>query len=173
MNTVFYPYTGKRSVKNNEEARARAKRELGKDVLIDHISWEHDDGDTRCAVVYLTPAEAAAHDRAPIARVSVRRNGCRPADVHNALLEMGGEASIHDIALALDVDVQWLTKQMEHPAWLDETGGQGVFAGELTQLSLDPATAVPVEAVPASRRRLRAKPGVLVAAVARSVMHSS
>jgi len=158
MDTVTYPYTGKRAVKNNDQARTRAKRELGKDVLISHIGWAHEGGDTQCVVEYLTGAAAAAYDRAPKARKSVQENGCTPADVHNALLEMGGSASIHDIALALDVDVQWLTKQMEHTDWQAEVGGQGAFTGESTHLTLDPATAVPLETSrpAAPRSRLRA-----------------
>jgi hypothetical protein len=172
MRTVTYPYAGKNSVKNNDEARARAKRELGKDVLISHIGWTHDGGDTRCQVEYLDADEAAAHDRAPNARRLVALRGCTPADVHNALLEMGGSASIHDLALALDVDVQWLTKQMERADWQLQVGGQGGFAGEFTELTLDPVTATYFEtpAPPAPRRRFRAVPALLVAAVARSMM---
>jgi hypothetical protein len=173
METVTYPYAGKNAVKNNDQARARAKQQLGQDVLISHIGWAHEGGDTRCVVEYLTRTEAAAHDLAPNARRSVREKGCTPADVHNALLEMGGSASIHDIALALDVDVQWLTKQMEHPEWQLEAGASGGFAGEFTHLRLDLTTAVPIETgpAPAPRRRFRALPAVLAAAIARSILH--
>ncbi len=91
METVTYPYAGRQSVKNNDEARARAKRELGQEVLISHIGWKHEAGDTLCVVEYLSPGEATAHDRAPDSRKSLQRNNgrCRPAHVHNALLEMG------------------------------------------------------------------------------------
>ncbi len=174
METVTYPYAGRNAVKNNDQARARAKQQLGKDVLISHIGWAHEKGDTRCVVEYLTEAEAAAHDRAPEARRSVQENGCTAADVHNALLEMGGSASIHDVALALDVDVQWLTKQMEHPQWQLEVGASGGFAGEFTHLRLDLTTAVPIEtkhAEPAPRRRFWALPAVLAAVITRSMMH--
>jgi hypothetical protein len=174
METVTYPYAGKNSVKNNDQARARAKQQLGQDVLIDHIGWAHENGDTLCVVEYLTGPEAAAHDRAPNARRSVQENGCTPADVHNALLEMGGSASIHDVALALDLDVQWLTKQMERPEWQLEVGGSGGFAGEFTHLQLDLTTATYIETgrvAPAPRRRIWALPAVLAAAIARSMLH--
>ncbi|MBT0769594.1 hypothetical protein KIH74_11720 [Kineosporia sp. J2-2] len=174
METVIYPYAGKRSVKNNDQARARAKHQLGEKTLISHIGWKHEGGDTLCVVEYLTPAEALAHDRAPNARDSARRNGCSPADVHNALLEMGGQASIHDIALALDVDVQWLTVQMERPEWQLEIGASGGFAGEFTELTLDITEAVYLEtAPPAPVRTFRDMPGIWMAALARSVMRPS
>ena len=175
METVTYPYAGKNSVKNNDQARARAKRQLGPDVLIAHIGWKHEAGDTVCVVEYLDLAEASAHDRAPGVRQKMQGRDCLPADVHNALLEMGGSATIHDIALALDLDVLWLTKQMERPDWQLQVGATGGFAGEFTQLTLDTTTAVYVEtaAAPVQRRRFRTIPAVLVAAVARSMMHSS
>ncbi len=175
METVTYPYAGKHSVKNNDQARARAKRQLGQDVLISHIGWKHEDGDTLCVIEYLTDSEAAAHDRAPNARQAVRLSGvCTAADVHNALMEMGGSASIHDVALALDLDVQWLTKQMERPEWQLEVGGTGGFSGEFTVITLDPATAVYLQTTPPApqRRRFRALPALLVAAVARSMMRA-
>ena len=173
METVTYPYAGKNAVKNNDQARARVKQQLGQDVLISHIGWAHEKGDTRCVVEYLTEAEAAVHDRAPQARKSVRENGCRAAGVHNALLEMDGSASIHDVALALDVDVQWLTKQMERPEWQLEVGASGGFAGEFTHLMLDLTTAVPIETrpAPAPRRRFWALPAVLAAVITRSMLH--
>lgn len=170
MDTVTYPYAGKNSVKNNDQARARAKRQLGQEVLISHIGWQHEGGDTLCVVEYLDDTEAAAHDRAPNARRSAQLNGCGPAEVHNALLEMGGSASIHDIALALDVDVQWLTKQMERPAWQLEVGGQGGFAGEFTEISLDTTTAVYIETATAPPPRRRFLPAFVVAAMARSLL---
>ncbi|GAB3254178.1 hypothetical protein [Kineosporia babensis] len=175
METVTYPYAGKNSVKNNDQARARAKRQLGQDVLISHIGWKHEGGETLCLVEYLTETEASAHDRAPNARKAVQLSKvCAAADVHNALLEMGGSASIHDVALALDQDVQWLTKQMERPEWQLEVGGAGGFSGEHTVITLDLATAVQLEtAAPAPpKRRFRTIPALLVAAVARSMLRA-
>ncbi|GAB6898278.1 hypothetical protein [Kineosporia succinea] len=172
METVTYPYAGRQSVKNNDEARARAKRELGQEVLISHIGWKHEAGDTLCVVEYLSPGEATAHDRAPDSRKSLQRNNgrCRPAHVHNALLEMGGSATIHDIALALDLDTVWLTRQMERPDWQLEIGASGGFAGEFTELTLDMTTAVridtPADPAPAPRT-FRGMPGMLASAVSR------
>jgi len=141
MRTVTYPYSGKHAVKNNDEARARAKRDLGPEVLISRIGWEHENGGTLCVVEYLTEAEAAEHDLAPDARRGVRRRGCTPDDVYNALIEMGGHATVHDVALALDVDVQWLTKQMERSVWQQEVGSHACFCGEATELAIDITTA--------------------------------
>lgn len=175
METVIYPYAGKNSVKNNDQARARAKQALGPEVLISHIGWEHEGGDTLCVVGYLTGAEATAHDRAPNARRAVQLSGvCGPADVHNALMEMGGRASIHDVALALDVDVQWLTKQMERPQWQLEVGGQGGFSGEHTVITLDMSTAVPLQTAPPRppRHRFRTLPALLVTAGGRPTMRA-
>ncbi|GLY29972.1 hypothetical protein [Kineosporia sp. NBRC 101731] len=175
METVTYPYAGKRSVKNNDQARERAKRQLGPQTLISHIGWKHENGDTVCVVEYLTPAEAAAHDRAPNTRTSMAGKECTPAHVHNALLEMGGTATVHDIALALDLDAVWLTRQMERQDWRLEIGASGCFAGELTELTLDTTTAVYIDTPPAVPHRptLREMPGVMAAAVARSVMRTS
>lgn len=141
METVTYPYNGKHAVKNNDEARARAKHEIGPQVLISRIGWDHENGETRCVVEYLTEAEAADHDRAPNARRVVHRHGCTPDDVYNALIEMGGNATVHDVALALDLDVQWLTKQMERPFWQQEVGSHACFCGENTELAIDITTA--------------------------------